>query len=88
MEKEGTEDQIVKLRWLRSKLGMNRTVFARDMGIPLRTVEEWEAGQRKMPDYLLKFLMYYALGRKVLFKNRDKEYMEMLREVEGEIKEG
>ena len=81
MVKEGTEDQIVKLKWLRSKLDMNRTEFAREMGIPLRTVEEWEAGQRKMPDYLLKFLMYYALGRKVLFKNKDNEYTEMVREV-------
>lgn len=81
MVQEGTEKQIEQLKWLRSRLDMNRTEFSREMGIPLRTVEQWEAGHRKMPDYLLRFLMYYALGKKILFKDRDKEYMEMVKEI-------
>ena len=29
---------------------MNRTEFSRYVDIPLRTLEEWEAGRRQMPD--------------------------------------
>ena len=32
--------------------------FARQQGIPLRTIEEWEAGRRKMPEYVLRLLAY------------------------------
>ena len=28
------------------------------MGIPIRTLEEWEAGRRKMPDYVLRLIVY------------------------------
>ena len=38
--------------------GFNRAEFARQQGIPLRTIEEWEAGRRKMPEYVLRLLAY------------------------------
>ena len=41
-------------------LGMNRTEFSRYMEIPLRTLEEREAGRRKMPDYVLRLITYYV----------------------------
>lgn len=52
------EDQMEQLKKLRESTGLNRTEFAKAQGIPLRTVEEWEAGRRKMPDYLLRLLSY------------------------------
>lgn len=52
------EDQMKQLKKLRELTGLNRTEFAKAHGIPLRTVEEWEAGRRKMPDYLLRLLSY------------------------------
>ena len=48
--KESIERQICTLKEIREMLGMNRTEFSRYMDIPLRTLEEWEAGRRKMPE--------------------------------------
>ena len=72
-----TEKQIDTLKKLRAKLGLNRTDFSKLVGIPLRTLEEWEAGNRKMPEYVLRFLVYYVLGRYILFKDYDAEYIDM-----------
>lgn len=83
--KEGTEKQIDTLKKLRNRLGINRTEFSRKLGIPLRTVEQWEAGDRKMPDYLLRFLAYYVLGRELLFKDRDEEYIDIIEESDIKI---
>ncbi len=44
-KKEQLERQINILKKIREDLGMNRTEFSRYMGIPLRTLEEWEAGR-------------------------------------------
>lgn len=46
---------------LRSSTGMNRREFADYFEIPYRTVQEWELGNRKMPEYLLR-LMAYKVG--------------------------
>ena len=40
-----TEELAAYLYELRSKTSMNRREFAEYFGIPLRTVEEWEAGK-------------------------------------------
>ncbi len=42
------------------------------MKIPLRTMEEWEAGRRKMPDYVLK-LITYRVKMEMLLKENDVE---------------
>ncbi len=47
-----------KLIELRSNTGMNRREFAEYFGIPYRTVQEWELGNRKMPEYLLRLMVY------------------------------
>lgn len=54
------ENQINRLKKIREELGMNRTEFSQYMGIPLRTLEEWEAGRRQMPDYVLRLIVYYT----------------------------
>ena len=59
-KKEQLEKQIHKLKKIREELGMNRTDFSRYVGIPLRTLEEWEAGRRQMPDYVLRLIAYYT----------------------------
>ena len=50
--------QQKKLYMLREELGLNRKEFAMEYGIPLRTIEDWEYGKRKMPSYLLRLLTY------------------------------
>ena len=65
-KKEKIEKQISRLRKIREELGMNRTEFSRYIGIPLRTLEEWEAGRRQMPDYVLRLISYYTKMQRVL----------------------
>lgn len=47
-----------KLIALREETGMNRREFAEYFGIPYRTIQDWELGNRKMPDYLLRLMAY------------------------------
>lgn len=69
-KKENIEKQIHTLKEIRDMLNVNRTEFSRYMGIPLRTLEEWEAGRRKMPDYVLRLIAYYVKTQKWLKENR------------------
>ena len=43
---------------LRKQTGMNRREFAEYFGIPYRTVQDWELGNRQMPEYLLRLMVY------------------------------
>lgn len=52
--------QIDTMKRLRKEAGMNRREFSEYMNIPLRTLEEWEAGRRKMPDYVLRLIAYHV----------------------------
>lgn len=52
-----SRDQLIKLH---EDTGMNRRQFASYFEIPYRTVQDWELGNRKMPDYLLKLMKYKA----------------------------
>lgn len=54
IKSEQLEKQIRVLKKTRADLGMNRTEFSHYIKIPLRTLEEWEAGRRQMPDYVLR----------------------------------
>ena len=67
-KKEQLEKQVHKLKKMREDLGMNRTEFSRYIGIPLRTLEEWEAGRRKMPEYVLRLIAYYTKMEQLLEK--------------------
>lgn len=49
-----------KVRELREEMGMNRREFSDYYGIPYRTVQDWEAEKRELPDYLLRLLKYRA----------------------------
>ncbi len=58
-KREELSEQMKMLKELRAEIGMNRTEFSKYMDIPLRTLEEWEGGRRKMPDYVLRLIAYY-----------------------------
>lgn len=66
--KESIDKQIRTLKGIREMLNMNRTQFSRYMDIPLRTLEEWEAGRRQMPDYVLRLITYYVKAEQILRK--------------------
>lgn len=49
---------------IREKSGMNRKDFAEWLGIPYRTMQEWELGRRVMPEYVLRLIAYKVLNEK------------------------
>lgn len=65
-KKERIEKQIGTLKGIREMLDMNRTEFSQYMDIPLRTLEEWEAGRRQMPEYVLRLIAYYVKVQKLM----------------------
>ena len=46
----------MNIKEMRETTGMNRKQFAEYFGIPYRTVEDWEAGKRKAPDYVYNMI--------------------------------
>ena len=60
-----------KIRELREKTGMTRKDFSIHIGIPLRTIEDWEAGRRTPPEYIPR-LISYQLKYEELIKTKQK----------------
>ncbi len=48
---------------LREETGMSRKEFSEYFQVPYRTLQDWELGNRTMPDYLLRLMMYKANRR-------------------------
>ena len=57
-----------RIRQLRDRTGLRRKDFAEHIGIPLRTVEDWEAGRRTPPEYIPR-LIEYQLKYEELVRN-------------------
>ena len=49
-----------EVKELREKMGMNRRELSDYYGIPYRTVQDWEAEKRELPEYLLRLMEYRA----------------------------
>ena len=47
-----------ELRKLRESTGMNRKEFCEYFEIPYMTVTDWELGNRRVPQYLLRLMAY------------------------------
>ncbi len=43
---------------LRKSTGMNKKQFSEYFGIPYRTYQEWELGNRRTPEYLMRLMAY------------------------------
>lgn len=56
--KSWNEMQETSFKDVRLASGMGRTEFANYFNIPYRTVQSWELGDRKCPDYLLELIQY------------------------------
>lgn len=59
------KEQLINLR---KEAGMNRKEFCEYFNIPYRTVTDWELGNRKMPDYLLRLMKYKIEMEKLVEK--------------------
>ena len=51
-------DAATVIKRLREENGLSRKEFSIHTGIPVRTVEDWEAGRRTPADYIPKLISY------------------------------
>ena len=58
---------------LRKSTGMSRKEFCAYFAIPYRTLQDWELGSRKMPDYLLRLMAYKIEMEKLVDGNNSGE---------------
>lgn len=49
---------MLTIKELRKQTGMTQKQFADYFGIPYRTIQNWEGGVNKCPEYLLRLLQY------------------------------
>ena len=68
MAERSLQDEMIELR---KSTGMNRREFCDYFGIPYRTVTEWELGNRKMPDYVLRMMEYRVRMEKMVRQTED-----------------
>lgn len=61
-----------ELKKLRESTGMNRKEFCEYFEIPYMTVTDWELGNRRVPQYLLR-LMAYKIEIEKLADKRNKD---------------
>lgn len=46
------------LKEIRAITGLSQKAFGEWLNIPTRTIEEWEAGRRKPPEYVVELIEY------------------------------
>jgi DNA-binding transcriptional regulator YiaG len=70
-ESKAEQDEARKKRMLasafvmvRNKTGMNRKEFSAWLGIPYRTMQDWELGNSQVPEYVLRLVAYKVMIEK------------------------
>ena len=61
-------DIAKSIKELRESTGMSRKEFSEHTGIPVRTLEDWEAGRRTPPDYIPRLITYQLEYEKLMLK--------------------
>lgn len=59
-------DTAKVIKSLREQTGMNRREFSEYTKIPVRTLEDWEAGKRTPPEYIPRLLVYQLMYDKMI----------------------
>jgi DNA-binding transcriptional regulator YiaG len=61
---ENMENFTDKLKAARKAAGLSQQAMADRMEIPLRTIQDWEAGKRTPPGYVQRFVLNELEGLK------------------------
>lgn len=48
----------MNIKELREKTGLTQTEFGKWLGIPMRTIQNWEGGQRQCPEYVVELIAF------------------------------
>lgn len=67
-------DIATTIKELRESAGMSRKEFSEHTGIPVRTLEDWEAGRRTPPEYIPR-LIAYQLKYEELVKGKEENLL-------------
>ena len=67
-------DIAKSIKDLRESTGMSRKEFSEHTGIPIRTLEDWEAGRRTPPEYIPR-LIAYQLKYEELVKGKEENLL-------------
>ena len=59
------------IREIRESTGRSQTKFAAALGVPLRTMQSWEIGERSCPEYVVD-LIAYRVQHDPLFRKEPK----------------
>ena len=62
-----------ELRKLRESTGMNRKEFCEYFEIPYMTMTDWELGNRRVPQYLLRLMAYKIEMEKLVEKKEEND---------------
>ena len=60
-----------KIRELRESVGENRRQFSDHIGIPIRTLEDWEGGRRTPPAYIPRLIAYQLEYEKLTKESKE-----------------
>jgi len=79
-------DIAKSIKGLRESTGMSRKAFSEHTGIPVRTLEDWEAGRRTPPEYIPRLLAYQIKYDEIFAakgKVKDKRSVSVIKDVDG-----
>lgn len=69
-------DSAKKIKELRDSVGLTRKEFSEHVGIPVRTLEDWEAGRRTPPEYISRLIEYQLKYERLLREYTNSEKMQ------------
>ena len=65
-------DTAKTIKELRESTGMSRKQFSEHTGIPVRTLEDWEAARRTPPEYIPRLISYQLKYEKLMKEKGEK----------------
>ena len=66
-----TKETKKQIKSIRAEAGMTQAQFCEYFDIPRRTLEDWECGKRKPPEYLVRLLVYRLSTEGLIEKGAD-----------------
>ena len=63
-------DKQKELERMKDESGLSWRKFAESFGIPYRTMQDWHLGNRPMPEYILRLMLYKEEAEKLLKANK------------------
>ena len=65
-------DTAKRIKELRESVNMTRKEFSEHTGIPVRTLEDWEAARRTPPEYIPRLIAYQLKFEELVREKEEK----------------